>query len=165
MSLHEALVLLGYRSIHFPVDLSLIDQHDAAVDTSVSGHYAILDTKYPGSKFILTTRDCASWLPSMEWLLERAYCFQGTDDRSKWHPMIIKVHDLLYGTQHYEREKLTQAFHRYHEGVTEYFRGRENDLLVMDILKGDGWAKLCPFLERQVLGEPFPWLNRSGIGD
>ena len=33
-------------------------------------------------------------------------------------------------------------------------------LLEMDIIAGDGWEVLCPFLEVSIPAEPFPYLNK-----
>jgi hypothetical protein len=46
--------------------------------------------------------------------------------------------------------------------VAEYFSGRPDDLLVLDITAGDGWPPLCRFLGRPVPDAPFPATNRSG---
>jgi hypothetical protein len=34
---------------------------------------------------------------------------------------------------------------RHDREVMEYFKNREEDLLVLDIAAGEGWEKLCPF--------------------
>src|SRR3954451_20670364 len=82
-SLTDALELLGYRTIHFPADgrtrnemlaffattggplrLSLLESADALTDTPVCATFEALDATYPGSRFILTTREKDSWLES-----------------------------------------------------------------------------------------------------
>jgi hypothetical protein len=35
-------------------------------------------------------------------------------------------------------------------------------LLIMDIAAGDGWDKLCPFVERDIPPMPFPHQNPRG---
>ena len=45
---------------------------------------------------------------------------------------------------------------RHNEAVKEYFKDRPDDLLVLDVCAGDGWEKLCPFLEKAVPDKPFP---------
>jgi hypothetical protein len=59
----------------------------------------------------------------------------------------------------FERDKFVAAYARHHADVRRYFRGRPDDLLEMNILEGDGWEKLCPFLGIPVSSEPFPHLN------
>ena len=81
-SLHEALRMLGYDSLHWGgpalrrfVEVSLaagepllsrLDPHlDAFSDIQVlSEHYELLDQQYPGSRFVLTTRPVEDWIES-----------------------------------------------------------------------------------------------------
>jgi hypothetical protein len=73
-SLHAALGILGYRSIHYPqLDrlYELVDDHDAASDTPVACSYRQLDARYPGSRFILTVRDFRAWLESTRAFADR----------------------------------------------------------------------------------------------
>ena len=58
------------------------------------------------------------------------------------------------------RERLVERYVKHHDGVMRYFEGR-NDLLVMNIVEGDGWNKLCGFLGRPLPDVPFPHKNRA----
>jgi len=40
-----------------------------------------------------------------------------------------------------------KAYRRHHESVVEYFNDRPRDLLVLNIIEGEGWDKLCRFLK------------------
>jgi hypothetical protein len=43
--------------------------------------------------------------------------------------------------------------------VQEYFKDRPADLLVMNICAGEGWEKLCPFLNRDAIpSRDFPFI-------
>jgi Sulfotransferase domain len=44
-------------------------------------------------------------------------------------------------------------------GVPEYFRGREQDLLGLDICAGEGWERLALFLGSAIPGQAFPHRN------
>jgi len=52
-------------------------------------------------------------------------------------------------------------YERHNREVLEYFKGRTTDLLVLRLTEGDGWAKLCPFLEQEVPHVPFPVRNKA----
>lgn len=66
-SLNDALQILGYPSVHFPMSHTAFSV--AATDTSMAFGYAYIDLMYPGSKFILTVRRrIEEWLDSCEWL-------------------------------------------------------------------------------------------------
>jgi hypothetical protein len=71
---------------------------------------------------------------------------------------------LLYETVVYDREKFIAAYNRHYEDVRRYFADRPNDLLEMDITKGDGWEKLCPFLELPIPDKPFRKANKRVDG-
>ena len=43
--------------------------------------------------------------------------------------------------------------------VRAYFAGRPDDLLVLDVVGGEGWEKLCPFLGLEPPAEAFPHFN------
>ena len=45
--------------------------------------------------------------------------------------------------------------------VLSYFRDRSDDILILDIISGDGWEKLCPFLDRDIPDVPFPKTNTT----
>jgi hypothetical protein len=61
---------------------------------------------------------------------------------------------------HFDRPLFSAAYDRHHQDVLGYFRGREGDLLVLNICAGEGWERLSPFLGREVPQDPFPWENR-----
>ena len=46
--------------------------------------------------------------------------------------------------------------------MLEYFRERPKDLLVLNVCAGEGWEKLCPFLNKERPDVPFPYLNKAG---
>src|SRR5262249_40047767 len=85
-SLQAALRTLGYRAAHFlehrdegrgeawlagDFETDCLASYDAALDLPVPVFYAQLDQRYPGSRFILTVREMASWLESVRKHWER----------------------------------------------------------------------------------------------
>lgn len=169
-SLHQALEILGYRSLHWggpelatavrrgpllnaAVERSLtdgrplledIDEADAYSDLhALTRNFDVLDEQYPGSRFILTVRDLDAWLDSRRRHVEENRARQA---RGEYEGSFLEV-DLdgwrAEATEHHAR-------------VRAHFAGRPHDLLEMDISAGDGWAELCPFLRVKVPSEPFP---------
>lgn len=55
----------------------------------------------------------------------------------------------------------SERFDRHNKEAVEYFKNRPQDLLVIDITKGDGWEKLCPFLNKDIPDVPFPKSNTA----
>ena len=164
-SLHRALELLGYRSLHYgglethERILRAIDERqpmlryidpapDAISDVlAVTYYFFLADLQYPGSKFILTLRDLDEWLDSRRRHVERN---QRLKETGEYDGPFIKV-DVDWWTEEYQR----------HEAIVRtYFAGRPGDLLAFRPVDGD-WEPLCAFLGHPVPEQPFPWENRD----
>jgi len=158
-SLREALELLGYRvtgpnwtgnpNIRTEVyDLarSLIESYDAVQDNPWPILFREIDQWQPGAKFVLTIRPASSWIRSTV-----KYFGARTTPMREW----------IYGAGSPEgNERIyVDRYERHNREVLEYFRNRQEDLLVMDITQGDGWQKLCPFLGQPLPSTAFPHAN------
>ncbi|MFW6058694.1 MAG: sulfotransferase, partial [Phycisphaeraceae bacterium] len=169
-SLGLALNRLGIPTIDFPHDpvtlrqleqgdyrLKVLERYQAATDTPVAPYYAQLDAVYPGSKFILTVRDKASWLRSVEehWKFSAEWAGHHRDFRRFTYFM----HVAVYGVYAFERQRFAHVYDQHTRNVLDYFKDRPDDLLVLDVCNGEGWEKLCPFLGLPVPDEPFPRSN------
>jgi len=162
-SIQVALRTLGYRvtgpngvqdpkiaeNIHRLIE-ETVPQFDAFQDNPWPIVYKELDEKYPGSKFILLMRNPDSWIksqvghfglsqtPMRRWIYgDNAGCPQGNE--------------AIY----------LRRYLQHNMEVLLHFRDRPQDLLVMDLGKGDGWEKLCPFLGERIPGRPFPHVNKA----
>jgi hypothetical protein len=161
-SLGLGLEMLGYKTIHFPIDLftkqqhSICDQYDALVDLPIPLYYKELDQKYPGSKFILTTRDEVGWLHSMKWLLGEAKII--------WRhgPNHTKLNAAMYGTDVYDEAVLLAIYRKYNQEVLTYFKDRNDDFIHLDLNKGElNYEIICRFLNLPVLLDAFPKANEK----
>lgn len=177
-SLHQALKILGYRAIHGDprfgppygdegrsliqqlqqgdYQLPTLEQYGAFTDNPYFSIWKELDRHYPGSKFILTIRDEADWLrscvdyyrdkrirPMRQWMFgENADPSSGEKAQQAW----------------------LEAYRRHNADITDHFKHRPDDLLVMNIIKGEGWEKLCPFLKLPQPGQSFPAANITSAG-
>jgi hypothetical protein len=169
-SLHEALVTLGYRSLHWggatspplvsraiqegrPL-LTYLDEHDALDAFSdiqpLVLRFAQLDEEYPGSRFIYTTRDLDGWLRSRTHHVKRNNVRQ---TRGKYVGSFLTV----------DIEEWTALWVEHDAHVRAHFADRPNDLLVMNIAGGDGYDVLCPFLGVPEPPLPFPWHLRGPV--
>ena len=161
-TLDEALKILGYRVIGardfrsdpnvaqtvIPKALELVPQYDAFQDNPWPIIYKELDLNFPNSKFILLLRDPDSWIKS-----QVSYFGVQESPMRKW----------IYGVGWPEGNEAIylKRFNDHNREVQEYFKERPQDLLVMDLAKGEGWDKLCPFLGLDIPNEPFPHANKS----
>ncbi|UCF49031.1 MAG: hypothetical protein JSU91_04595 [Thermoplasmatales archaeon] len=152
-SLYKALNILGYRAVRIfdtktwhKKDLRKYISHikkskyDAFVDFPISDNilYQDIDKEIPNSKFILTIRDKKS--------LETSY-----KNFYKEAPFYEKILKDLEG-------KLLNLNKR-NEEILKYFKNKPSQLLVMNIINGDGWDMLCKFLDKPIPKKKFPHKN------
>jgi len=156
-SLHVALEILGYNSVHCPVTGEEFDGYDAANDITVASRFEEWDKLYPGSKFILTLRDLNQWLGSCKDHFGRRF------NPNKFSPKVREFYleQILktYGTAVYDPVLLQEAYQRHIQHVQNYFAHRPQDLLIMNIPNGDGWDRFSPFLKHSIPNQPFPHEN------
>ena len=148
-SLVAALKTLGYRAKHYPKRLEQFDEYDALADIPVSARFELLDQVYPGSRFVLTTRELEGWLAN------RRKKRPDSRPRDLW---VLEARHRVYGRigTDYDEGALRRAFADYHARVREHFAERPGDLLTLDIVAGEGWERLCPFLGVTAPEQPFP---------
>jgi hypothetical protein len=140
---------------------SILKGNDAFCDLPVPLYYRELDRLFPGSKFILTTRDGDSWLESMQWLFD--------DGAVLWKRGHVgdELHQRAYGTTVFDHEKLLAAYKRHHREVAEYFHGREGDFLTLRVDRGElRYETLAGFLGvTTALAGPCPRTNEAAAID
>lgn len=163
-SMARALSLLGYRSYGTFGERFVVSWEDYwNVDDTVAFHpyfeeikrfvkdydgfsdapwmylYKELDQWFPGSKFVLTTRDAESLADS-----EINQC-------------------IRYGSKPEPRSRYIRRYNRHNKNVVNYFKYRPQDLLIYDVKTG--WPDLCKFLGAEVPMTSFPHENKRPVLD
>jgi len=81
-----------------------------------------------------------------------------------WRKGLIKDYcKLVLGTpedEPYLRETAISFYHYYNQSIIDYFRERQDDLLVLNVAEPDALFRLCDFLELPAPEKEFPWENR-----
>jgi Sulfotransferase domain len=167
-SLHEALGSLGYKSLHNggletmksvqeairegrPMLTHLDPSFNAFADIfGITYYFYLADVAYPGSRFILTKRDLDDWLDSRRLHVEKDQRIRAAGKHPDAQEGVMKVDMDGWATEYTRHEAVVRA----------YFADRPDDLLVFDLIGGDGWEPLCEFLGQPVPEAPFPWQNR-----
>lgn len=170
-SLVSALRILGINAIHYPCDratlqqlrggnyqLSILEQCQAVAE-SIAPFYGQLDKCYPHSKFIMTVRDRAAWLESAKahWQFVDEWSRRNADFRD-FSEFICTA---TFGVSTFAESRFQFVYDLHTRNVREFFRSRPADLLVIDICGGEGWKKLCPFLQKAIPSVSFPFANRK----
>lgn len=171
-TLTAALGILGEIVVHHPsdehtyaeitsgrYDLSILQQNgaDGVSDLLAATFFRELDDAFPGSRFVLTMREREAWLDSMEAHWDGKAVYEddegGLDTKVRMRRFLRAA---CYGTYAFDRRRLARAFDDHHARVRAHFASRPDDLLELDIIGGEGWERLAPFLNQPVLDAPFP---------
>ena len=163
-SLARALYILGYNVAGYISDqehtrtkeeiaevmISDMNIFNAAQDTPWFIFYRMLDEYFPGSKFILTTRDEEMWIKSVV---------------KHFGSKTIKMHELIYGTGVAAGNEgiYIEKYRQHHDEVLEYFKDRPDDLLVFDLADENKWEKITDFLGFDIPDLEFPHANQNVI--
>lgn len=136
--------------------------------------YKAMDKAFPGSRFILTVRSNAEeWfesltrfhtkivgkgrIPTAEDLRQFNYRYPGfLWDAARWR----------YGADEstlYKRELYIRCYEEHNHNIREYFKGRPDDLLELNISDADAMERLVKFLGCPYTGQKMPHLNSSKV--
>jgi hypothetical protein len=166
-SLHRALGILGYKSVHFDChrlndvidgtcrnpDFRRYDDVDAVLDIPTACFFEELMQAYPECSCILTKRDEDSWWKSIEaHVNRRSPVAKRSDSPFKWD-----LRHYTYGSAVAHEFLFRKKYREHNERVVS--RVPTERLLIMDIASGDGWEKLCPFLGLTIPDIDFPHQN------
>ncbi|NIR53063.1 hypothetical protein GWO43_30935 [candidate division KSB1 bacterium] len=162
-SLAAALNMLGIKTLQFPkelyynIDHDIIREYNGFTDDPIPLLYKELDKRHPNSKFIHTIRDEKSWLKSIKWLF--------TTGKVKFKKSFYRYGDEFntqyFGTTDFDEELFLETYRRYNQDVSDYLANRPDDYLVLDLTQGEGFEKLCPFLDKPMPDVPFPHRNKQ----
>ena len=94
-----------------------------------------LDGTFPNSKYVLLERDPNDWLASLQSFRHRT------------------------GKTDVDPENAIEHYAKRNRLIKDYFKKRPGDLLIMEVCEGDGYEKLCPFLNVPTPDESFPHIS------
>ncbi len=168
ISLYNAFRLLGFESLHYCTRQQFHDitQYDFATDMPIPYYFRDLDRRFTNAKFIYTVRNIEEWIDSC-----RRHWNRYTTDPSAtpvWERETIGLLGLpsLDSSLPFDilEACFRSAYQRHDQSIKKYFKGRENDLLVLNICDGEGWEKIIPFVDRSRIPKvPFPYNNVDGV--
>lgn len=186
-SFHHAMKALGFVSLHYDTqrlwdvvcgsnsgaDFKVYDDVDVVSDLPVPIYLSELLETYPEAKVILTVRNLEEWWESIDARFEghpiKRVSLMGRMAMSmglrQWPRMrhdrsrIFKqaTRRLAYGSIDPQEENYKQFYERHIQHVIDLVPAER--LLIMNICDGDGWEKLCPFVEREIPEIRFPFSN------
>ena len=188
-TVQETLVVEALFQGNYAPLFSLCKKYDAFQDMPFSQGvtYAIVDTLFPGSKFILTVRDSDAWFESLsrfhlKGILKKAgvevlddfdeSTFKDKDIylHKNYMQNLMKRHAITFNNQKvchnwslvYNKEHRIKLYEQRNLEIVNYFQERDEQLLIIDISKEKDNSRIVDFLNLpQKLIDRLPHLNRS----
>lgn len=165
-SLTKAMTILGFTPVAHGIKyIDELRDVKFAADIFIAARWQFLAYAYPKAKFILTDRDTESWLDSTQRHYESTQkrSMEGTPTEyglkiplrtaeSRW---------LMYGTTTFEPDKFKKAMDNHRLTTQVFFDSQPERFLCLYITRGEGWKKLCRFLNVPVPDVLFPYKNRG----
>lgn len=140
---------------------TVVGGYESTVDWPGCTFYRELMEFYPDAKVLLTVRDSEKWYDSVyQTIYQFAYGQQDdTDVTDKLRPTIMRM--IWGGTFDGRFDDRAHAIKVFEEhNATVQATVPADRLLTYQV--GEGWDRLCEFLEVPVPEEPFPHVNDSG---
>jgi hypothetical protein len=144
-----AMLEQGYRTAHNAYTQDAFSQAEVLADTPVFCDYQKLDKHFPNSKFIYLTRSPEKWLPSIKQLLQRMIVNLQRSDGG-FNPHLKRCYNEVFSPLSEETlnsdDFLQRCYIRHQEGVFDYFKEREEDLLTIDVSDHNSYLTMLEFL-------------------
>jgi len=148
-SVCAAMLDLGFRVAHTAYTDRSFNEAQVIADTPIFCDYQHLDKAYPDAKFIYLTRTMDKWLPSIGQLLARMHVNLIREDGG-FNPIIKRCYKTVFAPYNLENINdvafLTQCYQQHEQQVQQYFRGRKNRFLAIDISVEHSYLELLDFL-------------------
>lgn len=127
-----------------------VDRHDGFRDMPWPLIYEWLEQTYPDARFVLTNRSTDSWVRS---------CRAVYKDRPQ------RMFRLIYGFDSFagNEDRAASVYEDHLTAVRRYFADKPDRFLEVDFTAGDGWEKLCGFLDEPIPDRPFPHANAGAF--
>lgn len=146
----------------------IINYYDAFADLPWGGtdFYVYLSKQYPEAKFIHTQREAEEWYVSlikMTTKFDKNLEVAMSDFHSRGRYGFIYYLRKVIGLNSLDNSKvkLIKYFLDTNKSIENYFSSSNYSYLSLNIIEGDGWEKLCKFLNKEVPNIPFPHKNIS----
>ncbi len=151
-SICNSFLQLGYKTAHTAYTRESILHADVIADTPVFCEYALLDKQFAHSRFINLERELTNWLPSIRQLLTRMHTnLMRSDGGFNIH--LKRCYLETFGQYSLadirSDEYLTRCYSRHQQKIAQYFKGREQQLLTLDVANLQSPNLLQQFLKTE----------------
>lgn len=158
-----ALRKLGFSARHGLTYLTrkhvrtILKRKDAIAEIYGLADFEKIKEWYPDAKLIWTKRELDSWLNSCAKHFHKQRC------KRRGLPFHIGLtRNYRFGQTFFEKELFKKIYLNFYEKIENYKASHPSeDILEIDITKGEGYEKLCPFLDVPLPLPEFPHKNNS----
>ncbi|PAJ74024.1 sulfotransferase family protein [Pseudoalteromonas sp. NBT06-2] len=162
-----AMLKLGFKTSHTAYTKESMDTAQVIADTPIFCDYQKLDIEYPNAKFIYLERKCSSWLPSIRQLLTRMLKnLQRTD--GGFNPTLKRCYNTVFSPITIDNigkdDFLLSCYQAHQQGIYNYFKNREQDLLTIDVSDENSFQALLAFLDIDARQTDLKGFERINIG-
>lgn len=144
-----AMLEQGFKTAHNAYTQDAFIEAEVIADTPIFCDYQALDKHFPDSRFIYLTRAASCWLPSIKQLLQRMMVNLQRSDGG-FNPHLKRCYNEVFSPltlENIEKDDfLLSCYQRHQQGINNYFAGREQDLLTIDVSNDDSYLSLLSFL-------------------
>ncbi|WP_354668361.1 sulfotransferase [Colwellia sp. D2M02] len=145
-----AMLELGFKTAHNAYTQQAFIDAEVIADTPIFCDYQQLDKQYPNSRFIYLSRESSSWLPSIKQLLQRMMVNLQRNDGG-FNPHLKRCYNQVFSPLTAENiaqdDFLLSCYQQHQQGIENYFTGREQDLLSIDVSDDTSYLRLLSFLK------------------
>jgi hypothetical protein len=114
-----------------------VRRFDSVFDLPASSHWRELAEAFPAAGVLLTLREDEAWADSMnDWLQHQP--LETVAERG----MAVR----LFGSSEFDATRWIAAKRRHEDAVRAWGAENPGRLLELDVIRGEGWGKLGPFL-------------------
>ena len=124
--------------------------YDFVNDFPICFKYKHIVNVFPEAKAILTIRNIDDWLNSC-----KTHWSTHTENNGNWNNYKLE----MFGSLTFNEFNFRKVYANHINEVTTFFDPTQ--LLIMDIANGDGWDKLCPFINVDIPNVTFPHTNKT----
>ncbi|KAI7847489.1 P-loop containing nucleoside triphosphate hydrolase protein [Circinella umbellata] len=162
---HPEVFQEAYEHPEHEIDWDMLyDGFDAAVDWPTAEFLEPLMKKYPSAKILLTERDFESWYKSVSNTLHplATQVMKSSDSEymRRIHSMVSTIAmdgDIADAKRFQNKEAIKNRFEEHYNMVKKTVP--KDRLLVLQL--GEGWNRLCEFLDKPIPNEPYPRTNST----
>jgi len=161
------LIGLFYNKDFDEID-KIISYYDVFADLPWGGteFYKYLFKKYPKAKFIHSFRQPESWYKSLEKMITKLdpnlKTAMNSFHKGGRYGAVYYLEKEYEITQLYQNEeKIKSHYIKINNEIEHFFKNNSKTYLKIKITEGEGWSRICKFLNESIPNQNFPNENKS----